>query len=314
MAVKLDGRLVAERVRAELIRRVRAGSPERPRLVLIRVGEDPGSQVYVTGKERASAEVGIDSMTLVLPAGIREEELVARVREANGDPSVHGILVQLPLPPPLRPEAVIEAIDPAKDVDGLHPYNLGRLAQGRPAIIPCTPLGVLVLLRYFGLRTAGLRVCVLGRSSIVGRPAALLMGLKAEWADATVTSVHSRSEGLSALTREADILVAAIGQPRFVRGAMIKPGAAVVDVGIHRRDDPARPGKTRLCGDVDAAEAEAVAGWLSPVPGGVGPMTVAMLLANTVEAWERTRGAVAGPLWRDLLSLQDGASADAAEG
>lgn len=309
MAAKLDGKLVSATVRAALARRVQSASSDPPRLALIRVGEDPASQVYVAGKEKAAAEIGIASTTLVLSETTSEQELVARVREANGDRAVHGILVQLPLPPQIRPEAAAEAVDPAKDVDGLHPYNLGRLAQGRPALIPCTPLGVLMLLRYYRIPTAGARVCVLGRSQIVGRPAALLLGLKAEWADATVTSVHSRSRDLAAITREADILVAAIGSPRFVRADMVRPGAAVVDVGIHRWDDPARPGKSRLCGDVDAAQVEPVAGWLSPVPGGVGLMTVAMLLANTVEAWERARSGPGDPVWRTLLDLAADGSA-----
>jgi len=307
MAERLDGRVVAEAIRAELKRRVAAaagpGLGPSPGLVLFRVGEDPASQVYVSGKDKAAGEIGIDSKVVVLPEGAAEGELLARVAEANRDPAVHGILVQLPLPPQIRPEAAAEAVDPQKDVDGLHPWNQGRLALGRPALVPATPLGVLTLLHYHRVPLAGARACVLGRSAIVGRPLSLLLGLKEDWADATVISAHSRTRDLAALTREADVLIAAIGRPRHVTAEFVKPGAAVVDVGIHRVADPTHPKGERLVGDVDAASVAPVAGWLSPVPGGVGPLTVALMLANTVEAWERSRGAAGRPVWQAVAGL-----------
>jgi methylenetetrahydrofolate dehydrogenase (NADP+)/methenyltetrahydrofolate cyclohydrolase len=198
---------------------------------------------------------------------------------------------------------VAEAVAPDKDVDGLHPINLGRLAQGRPSIIPCTPLGILTMLHYFHVPVRGANVVVLGRSSIVGRPVSLLLSNKAAWADATVTVAHSRSRELAEVTGRADVLIAAIGQPRLVTAEMVRPGAAVVDVGIHRVADPERPGEGKLVGDVDAGSVEPVAGWLSPVPGGVGPLTVAMLLANTVSAWEARRGLASTPAWMRVAGL-----------
>jgi methylenetetrahydrofolate dehydrogenase (NADP+)/methenyltetrahydrofolate cyclohydrolase len=306
MAQRLDGRMVAEEIRAELRRRVSASAPDRPGLLLLRVGEDPASQIYVKGKDKAAAEVGIDSRVEVLPESTPEADLLARVAGANRDPRVHGLLVQLPLPPTIRPEAVAEAIDPEKDVDGLHPWNQGRLALGRPAIVPCTPLGILTLLHRYRIVVAGARVVVLGRSAIVGRPVSLLLGLKAPWADATVTSAHSRSRELAAVTREADIVVAAIGRPRFVTGEMVRPGAAVVDVGIHRLPASGSSGEGKLVGDVDAASVDPVAAWLSPVPGGVGPLTVAMLLANTVDVWERRAGRASVPAWMTVAGISPG--------
>jgi methylenetetrahydrofolate dehydrogenase (NADP+)/methenyltetrahydrofolate cyclohydrolase len=306
MAERLDGKVVAEAVRRELAQRVAAAGGRRPGLRLIRVGEDPASRSYVRGKDKAAGEVGLDSQVLVLPAETAEPELLARVAEANRDPAVDGLLVQLPLPPQIRAERVAEAIDPEKDADGLHPMNLGRLAQGRPGIIPGTPLGILTLLHFHRVALRGARVVVLGRSAIVGRPVSLLLSLKAVWADASVTVAHSRSRDLAEITRSAEVLIVALGQPGLVTAAMVRPGAAVVDVGIHRVPAPDRPGETKLVGDVDAASVEAVAGALSPVPGGVGPLTVAMLLANTVAAWERNRGIVAPPAWMRVAGLAEG--------
>jgi methylenetetrahydrofolate dehydrogenase (NADP+)/methenyltetrahydrofolate cyclohydrolase len=275
------------------------------------VGEDPASRSYVKGKNKAAGEAGIDSRVEVLPESTPERDLLARLAEANRDPALHGLLVQLPLPPQIRAEAVADAIDPAKDVDGLHPYNQGRLAQGRPGIIPCTPLGILTLLHFHAVSVAGARVAVLGRSAIVGRPASLLFSLKAPWADATVTTAHSRSRDLPAIAREADVLIAAIGRPRLVTADWVRPGAAVVDVGIHRIADPERPGEGRLVGDVDPESVDPVAAWLSPVPGGVGPLTVAMLLANTVAAWERGRGSARPPAWMAVAGVAgDGPAGD----
>jgi methylenetetrahydrofolate dehydrogenase (NADP+) / methenyltetrahydrofolate cyclohydrolase len=311
MAERMDGRALAERVRARVRARVesgRAAGSAPPVLLMIRVGEDPASASYVRGKDRAAAETGIGSRVELLPESTPEADLLARIAEANLDPAVHGLLVQLPLPAHIRPEAVAEAVDPAKDVDGLHPFNLGRLALGRPSIVPCTPLGILALLHAGHVPLAGARVVVLGRSQIVGRPLSLLLGLKADWADATVTTAHSRSRDLAAIAREADVLVAAMGRPGAVTAAMVKPGATVVDVGIHRLADPAAPKGTRIIGDVDVASVDPVAGRLTPVPGGVGPLTVAMLLANTMEAWERARGVPALPVWMEACGLVPGGS------
>jgi methylenetetrahydrofolate dehydrogenase (NADP+)/methenyltetrahydrofolate cyclohydrolase len=307
MAQRLEGRVLAEAVRSRVLFRVksglRGGASGPPGLLMIRVGEDPASVSYVRGKETAAAAAGIESRVEVLTASTSEATLLEHIAEANRDPSIHGLLVQLPLPAHIRPEAASEAIDPAKDADGLHPYNLGRLALGRPSIVPCTPLGILALLHAGRVPLAGARVVVLGRSQIVGRPLSLLLGLKADWADATVTTAHSRSRGLAEIAREADILVAAMGRPRAVTAEMVKPGATVVDVGIHRLADPAAPKGVRIVGDVDAAGVESVAGRLTPVPGGVGPLTVAMLLANTMEAWERACGVTGPPTWMEVCGL-----------
>ncbi|MCC7141793.1 MAG: bifunctional 5,10-methylenetetrahydrofolate dehydrogenase/5,10-methenyltetrahydrofolate cyclohydrolase [Candidatus Eisenbacteria bacterium] len=301
MAKPLDGKQLAAEIRALLAERI-ATREEKPGLRLFRVGEDPASVVYVRNKEKSSLEVGIRSEVVVLPEQTTESDLLTRIAESNADPSVDGILVQLPLPGQIRSEAVMEAIDPGKDVDGLTPANQGALTLARPNLVPCTPLGVVALLNRNGVEVAGRHVVVLGRSSIVGRPLSVLLSLKAPWADATVTVAHSRSRNLDGLCREADILVAAMGQPMAVKANWIKPGSAVVDVGIHRIDDPSRPSGSRLCGDVDAAGVSDVAGWLSPVPGGVGPLTVVMLLANTLLAFERRRGLPARPIWEDAIA------------
>ena len=310
MAERLEGRVLAEAVRSRVCFRVmaglRAGASTPPGLLMIRVGDDPASVSYVRGKEKAAAETGIVSRVEVLEPWTSEAALLMRIAEANSDPSIDGLLVQLPLPARIRPEAASEAIDPAKDVDGLHPYNLGRLALGRPSLVPCTPLGILALLHAGRVPLAGARVVVLGRSQIVGRPLSLLLGLKADWADATVTTAHSHSRGLAGIAREADILVAAMGRPRAVTAEMVKPGATVVDVGIHRLADPAFPKGVRIVGDVDAVGVEPVAGRLTPVPGGVGPLTVAMLLANTMEAWERARGVIGPATWMEACGLIPG--------
>jgi methylenetetrahydrofolate dehydrogenase (NADP+)/methenyltetrahydrofolate cyclohydrolase len=296
MAQRMDGRALAADIRECVKERVGGLSPARPGILLIRVGEDPASQVYVRGKEKAAREVGIESRVEVWPESSTEGDLLRRLDEANRDPSIHGVLVQLPLPRQIRPEIVAESIVPEKDVDGLHPFNQGRLALGRAGIVPCTPLGVLALLHRYRIPLRGKRVAVLGRSSIVGRPLSLLLSQKTEWADATVTLCHSRSGDLRAVTREADVVIAAMGRARSVTGEMIRPGAAVVDVGIHRIEDGS--GGTRLVGDVDESSVDAVAGALSPVPGGVGPLTVAMLMANTLEACERSLERAGEPIWR----------------
>ncbi|MBV1797468.1 bifunctional methylenetetrahydrofolate dehydrogenase/methenyltetrahydrofolate cyclohydrolase FolD [Siccirubricoccus sp. G192] len=280
----IDGKAVAARLRASLAERV-AHLPFRPGLRVVRVGDDPASGVYVRNKDRAAAAAGFDSATLQLPADTDEDTLVDLVAELNTDPVVDGILVQLPLPPQIRQDAVIAAIDPAKDVDGFHPLNAGRLAMGaplhRPALVPCTPKGVMHLLREAGARLPGARAVVLGRSQIVGRP--MLQLLLA--ADCSVTVLHSRSRDLAAECRRAEILVAAVGRPELVRGDWIGEGAVVIDVGINRLPEG------RLVGDVAFAEARERAAAITPVPGGVGPMTIACLLENTLEAALARRGA-----------------------
>ena len=269
----IDGKAVAAALRAGLADRV-ATLPFRPGLAVVLVGDNPASAVYVRNKDRAATNSGIGTATVILPADTSEAALLDEVKRLNADPDVDGILVQLPLPPQIRPQVVIEAIDPAKDVDGFHPLNVGRLADNQPALVPCTPLGVMKLLESAGATVAGARAVVLGRSAIVGKPmAALLLA-----ANATVTIAHSRTRDLPAECRRADILVAAVGRPELVRGDWISDGATVIDVGINRLPDG------RLVGDVAFAEAVSRAGAITPVPVGVGPMTIACLLENTVSA------------------------------
>ncbi|UFN48896.1 bifunctional methylenetetrahydrofolate dehydrogenase/methenyltetrahydrofolate cyclohydrolase FolD [Roseomonas sp. OT10] len=269
----IDGKALAARRRAALAERV-AALPFRPGLRVVRVGEDPASGVYVRNKDRAAREAGLESETLHLPEATTEPELLALVRRLNDDPAVDGILVQLPLPAHIRTEAVLDAIDPAKDVDGFHPVNQGALALGRPGLVPCTPRGVMLLLEEAGVSPRGARAVVVGRSTIVGKPAALLL----LGGDATVTVAHSRTRDLAAECRRAEILVAAVGRAEMIRGDWVAPGATVIDVGINRTAEG------RLVGDVAFAEALPHAGAITPVPGGVGPMTIACLLENTVQA------------------------------
>jgi methylenetetrahydrofolate dehydrogenase (NADP+) / methenyltetrahydrofolate cyclohydrolase len=274
----IDGKAIAAELRTGLAEQV-ATLPFRPRLAVVLVGDNPASAVYVRSKDRAANAAGITAHTIRLPADTSEEALLTRVARLNADPSIDGILVQLPLPAHISSQAVIEAIDPEKDVDGFHPINAGRLATGQASMVPCTPLGVMKLLQASAIPVEGARALVLGRSTIVGRPmAALLLG-----ANATVTMAHSRTRDLAAECRRADILVAAVGKPELVRGDWIAPGATVIDVGVNRLPDG------RLVGDVAFAEVVAVAGAITPVPGGVGPMTIACLLENTVTAALRRR-------------------------
>ncbi len=290
----IDGKVTAERLRAEVaaeVAELKARHGLQPGLAVVLVGEDPASQVYVRSKGEHSLAAGMHSQTHRLPAETSQADLLALVRQLNADPKIHGILVQLPLPKGLDEKAVIETIDPAKDVDGLHVVNAGRLAQGLPALIPCTPLGCMIMLRQtLGDDLAGKRAVVVGRSVLVGKPVAQLLLA----ADCTVTIAHSRTRDLPAVCREADILVAAVGRPQMIKGDWIKPGATVIDVGINRVpfSDPvkAAQGKTKLVGDVAYKEALAVAGAITPVPGGVGLMTVACLLQNTVTAAKRIAG------------------------
>jgi methylenetetrahydrofolate dehydrogenase (NADP+)/methenyltetrahydrofolate cyclohydrolase len=274
----IDGTAVAAALRARLAQQI-AALEFQPGLTVVLVGDDPASAVYVRSKDRAAKEAGIAARTIRLPRETAEATLLQEIARLNGDPAVDGILVQLPLPPQIRTEVVLEAVDPAKDVDGFHPVNVGRLAAGSPYLVPCTPLGVMRLLEASGVALTGARALVLGRSAIVGRPVVtLLLG-----ANATVTVAHSRTRDLAAECRRADVLVAAVGQPEMVRGTWVAEGATIIDVGVNRLPDK------RLVGDVAFAECAAVAGAITPVPGGVGPMTIACLLENTVTAALRRR-------------------------
>jgi methylenetetrahydrofolate dehydrogenase (NADP+)/methenyltetrahydrofolate cyclohydrolase len=282
MAQIIDGKQIALDIRAEVADAVAkhiATGGAKPCLAAVLVGADPASQVYVRNKENACHQAGIASRLLRLPADTSEADLLAIVAELNFEVAVHGILVQLPLPPQINADRILRAINPAKDVDAFHPENVGLMVQGQPRFLPCTPHGVLQLLRRSGVETAGKHAVVIGRSDIVGKPMAILLAQKG-W-DCTVTLAHSRTPDLAAVCRTADIVVAAVGRPRMVRGDWIKPGAAVIDVGINRLPDSEGGG---LVGDVDYHPAAEVAGWITPVPGGVGPMTVAMLLHNTLTA------------------------------
>lgn len=284
----IDGKTVAAGIRARIageVDRLRAEHGLTPGLAVVLVGNDPASEVYVRNKGIQTREAGMNSFEFRLPADASEETVLARVRELNRDPAVHGILVQFPVPAQIRQQAVIDAIDPDKDVDGLHPLNAGRLASGLPGMVPCTPLGCLTLARHAlaarGETAAGRPAVVVGRSNLVGKPVAHLLLNE----NCTVTIAHSRTRDLAAVCRSAEILVAAVGRPEMIRGDWIRPGAIVLDVGINRVAAPERgEGKTRLVGDVAFDEARAVAGAITPVPGGVGPMTIAMLLANTLTA------------------------------
>ena len=283
----IDGNAIAAGIRAEVAARVSAHTAAGgavPQLTAVLVGDDPASATYVRNKARACAEAGIDARTITPPADISQDELIDIVRGLNADPVVSGILVQLPLPPHIDERAVTEAVDPDKDVDGLHPVNLGRLVQGQPHLVPATPAGVQQLLLRTGNDPGGKRVVVVGRSTLVGKPLALLLGQKAEGANATVTLAHTGTTDLAAVAREADILVVAAGRPNTVTAEMVSPGAVVIDVGTNRVDDATRKRGWRLTGDVDFEGVSQVAGAITPVPGGVGPMTIAMLLVNTLRA------------------------------
>ncbi|HSM05471.1 MAG TPA: bifunctional methylenetetrahydrofolate dehydrogenase/methenyltetrahydrofolate cyclohydrolase FolD [Longimicrobiales bacterium] len=291
----ISGTEIARTIRAELKERVAALKDERgltPGLAVVLVGEDPASQVYVRMKGKAADEAGISSRQITLPADTPEDELLGVVAGLNADPDVHGILVQLPLPDHIDEQKILLAVDPAKDVDGFHPVNVGLLSTGSTEVMaPCTPWGVIQMLLRSGVDPAGKHAVVVGRSNIVGRPMASLLLRKAKGGNATVTVCHSRTADLGAVTRQADILIAAIGIPEFIRGDMVKEGATVIDVGVNRVDDASTEKGYRLVGDVAFDEAKEVASAITPVPGGVGPMTIAMLLSNTVDAAERLHAA-----------------------
>jgi methylenetetrahydrofolate dehydrogenase (NADP+) / methenyltetrahydrofolate cyclohydrolase len=275
----LDGNALAQELRAGFKERVErlAALGVQPGLVVVLVGDNPASEVYVRNKVNACAQIGMHSEKITYPKDADPATVLAKIAELNANPRIHGILVQLPLPPQFDEDTVLEAIAAEKDVDGFHAENVGALMQGNPRFIPCTPYGVMKMLEKSGVKLQGAEAVVIGRSNIVGKPMAMLL----LHAGCTVTVCHSRTQDLAFHTRRADILVAAIGKPRFVTADLVKPGAVVVDVGINRLPDG------KLCGDVDFAGVKDVASWVTPVPGGVGPMTITMLLANTLEAAER---------------------------
>ncbi len=286
-ATLLDGKKLAQTMQAEIAAAVQAlvqAHGIRPGLAAVLVGDNPASQVYVRGKRKACQAAGIDSWLHEMPKTATQEELLDLVDRLNADPAVHGILVQLPLPPQIDEETVIRAVTPAKDVDGFGPENLGLLAAGHPRYLPCTPAGIQQLLLRNQIPVEGAHVVIVGRSNIVGKPLALILMQKAPGANATVTVCHSRSRNLAELTRQADVVVVAIGQARFLKADMIRPGAVVVDVGVNRLPDG------KLAGDVDFEAVSRVAAAVSPVPGGVGPMTITMLLANTLRSAQLQAG------------------------
>jgi methylenetetrahydrofolate dehydrogenase (NADP+)/methenyltetrahydrofolate cyclohydrolase len=276
----IDGKVVAKAVKEEVRSRVEALKARgiRPGLATVLVGDDPASHVYVRNKQRTCEELGMHSVGHNLPATTSQADVLALIDRLNRDPAIHGILVQLPLPKPLRSEPILYAVSPDKDVDGLHPVNIGKLMMGEPRFVPCTPAGIMAMLDYYKLPIEGKTAVVVGRSNLVGKPAAMLLLHR----HATVTICHSKTPDLAAVCRRADILVAAMGKARFIRGEMVKEGAVVIDVGINRQPDG------KLVGDVDFEAVAARASWITPVPGGVGPMTIAMLMQNTMLAASTT--------------------------
>lgn len=282
----IDGKAVAADIRAQVAKRVEALKAKgvMPALSVILVGDNPASVSYVTGKQKALAEAGMVDKSIHLPESTSERELLDLIAKLNADPSVHGILVQLPLPKHINEEKVTLAIDPKKDVDGFHPVNMGNLLIGRKGFLPCTPHGVLILLERAGVQTNGARAAVIGRSNIVGKPMALLLSRK-EY-NSTVTLCHTGTKDLAAITREADIIIAAAGRPNTVTADMVKEGAVVIDVGVNRVPDASKKSGFRLVGDVDYEAIKQKASVITPVPGGVGPMTIALLMQNTIEAAE----------------------------
>lgn len=289
----IDGRAIAEQIHSETSKKVEALKSRgiTPGLVFIRVGEDPASVVYVGMKEKMSARLGICSRTHVLPEKTTQAELLKLIEQLNGDPDVHGILVQAPLPDHISQEVIYASVKPEKDVDGFHPLNVGKLLLGDPTgFRPCTPAGIQELLIRSGVQTEGADVVILGRGEIVGKPMAAILCQKAKGANSTVTICHSRTRNIEQHCRRADILIAAIGKAKFVKADMVKPGAVVIDVGVNRISDPTAKGGSRIVGDVDFEQVQPIAGKITPNPGGVGPMTIAMLMINTVRAAEMAAG------------------------
>ena len=289
-ATRIDGKKLAAETRAEIAAGVAALKAERgvtPGLAVILVGENPASVSYVTAKEKAAREVGMYSREIRLPAGASEAEVLAQVRALDDDPAIHGILVQLPLPNGISEKKVIDAIAPEKDVDGFTPVNVGKMLIGDDCFLPCTPHGILKLIETAGLDVSGKHAVVIGRSNIVGKPVAALLARKGPHANATVTLCHTGTPDIAFYTRTADVVVVAAGRPNTLTGDMLKPGAVVIDVGVNRVPDATKPKGYRLCGDADFESCAAVASAITPVPGGVGPMTITMLLWNTLEAARR---------------------------
>lgn len=286
----IDGNAIAESIIKELARKVAALAGKKPVVAFIRVGEDPASVSYVRKKEKTAARIGIESRMHLFPEDVAKEELFAQIDTLNADPTVNGILIQAPLPPHIDETEAFNRVAPGKDVDGFNTLNIGKLCQeDATGFVACTPAGIVELIARSGIETEGKHVVVLGRSQIVGKPAALLMMRKALPGNATVTVCHSRSQNLPEITRQADILIAAIGRPNFVSGDMVKDGVAVIDVGINRVDDASKPRGYCLVGDVDFESVAPKASHITPVPGGVGPMTVAMLMHNTLRAFNAAR-------------------------
>jgi methylenetetrahydrofolate dehydrogenase (NADP+)/methenyltetrahydrofolate cyclohydrolase len=289
----IDGRAIAEQIHAETVQRINTLKSRGvvPGLAFVRVGEDPASKVYVGMKEKACRRLGLHSETHVLPESATEAELLALLGQLNANPAVHGILVQAPVPAHIAAPKVYSTVLPQKDVDGFHPANVGKLMLGDPTgFVPCTPAGIQQLLIRSGVKTDGAEVVVLGRGDIVGKPMAALLFQKAKHANATVTICHSRTRDIASHCRRADILIAAMGSAEFVKADMVKPGAVVIDVGVNRIKDPAAKDGARLVGDVDFSRVQSIAGKITPNPGGVGPMTIALLLQNTVRAAEMASG------------------------
>ena len=287
----LDGRQLAQTIRAELaeeVKKITAAGNRPPHLAAVLVGDDPASQVYVRNKVRSCEKVGFASTLIRRPADIEEDALLAIVRELNEDDAIDGFIVQLPLPAHINEERITLAIDPKKDVDGFHPVNFGRMAQGLPCYLPATPSGIVEMLRRYEIPTEGREVVVVGRSNIVGTPMSILLSRKANPGNATVTLCHSRTKDLAAHTRRADILIAAIGQAELITADMVKEGVVVIDVGMNRVDDPASSKGYRLTGDVDFEDLRSKASFMTPVPGGVGQMTVVSLLMNTLKAYQKS--------------------------
>ncbi len=283
----LDGKQLAQTIKAELrieVEEIKTQGGKIPHLVAVLIGDNPASQAYVRNKVRSCEEVGFQSTLIHRPADTTEKELLEIVEQLNGDSSVDGFIVQLPLPKHIDEHKVTLAIEPRKDVDGFHPVNFGRMAQGLPCYLPATPMGILEILRRYEIPTSGKEVVVVGRSNIVGTPISILLSRKGYPGDATVTVCHSRTADLAAHTRKADILIAAIGAPEFVKGDMVKEGAVIIDVGINRVEDPTSKSGYKLVGDVDYAAVAPKAAWITPVPGGVGQLTVVALLINTLKS------------------------------
>jgi methylenetetrahydrofolate dehydrogenase (NADP+)/methenyltetrahydrofolate cyclohydrolase len=283
----IDGKKISQEIKSEVkaaVDAMKAGGKQVPGLAFILVGENPASQSYVNSKGKACEEIGFYSVTERVPATIAESELLAMVERFNNDTKIHGLLVQLPLPKHINEQKVIEAISPAKDVDGFHPANVGKMMIGIDTFYSCTPYGIVELLKRYNIDPSGKHVVVVGRSNIVGKPIANMLVQKKEWANAVVTIAHTAAKDLSFYTKQADILIAAVGKVNAITKEMVKPGAVVIDVGINRIDDPSAKNGSRLVGDVDYERVKEVASAITPVPGGVGPMTIAMLMVNTLKA------------------------------